>query len=346
MKAVTDIRLLIGGEEFTGWTRWEVESCLLTPSDAFSLSAPNINGELAGKITAGSAAKLTLDGTVVMTGYVDEVNYSGGEVEVQGRDLFLFLVDCSARPGTHQKVTLLTLARRLTENWPIIWRLQSGITLATHNVKIEPGEAVWEVLAKVARLDGVLMWCNPDGTADISRLDYTQIPMHRLRRYLPSSGKSEENNIMGGSVSQSWRDRFSTVTQIGSTGNTANSYERNSHKRYAATDTGIGVYRPIILNDSNLRDITMCRNKAELEKARRLHDAEVLNYAASGHYGTPYHPAVSPVLYEPGVRVDVIDQDSGVADVYMLTTRRFSLDDEGGPVSELTLHPEGWMAAS
>lgn len=134
-KPQTDVRIIVNGNELSNWVRYEIESDLLTPSDAFSFTARNPKGELAGTIKKHHEVTVLLDGTVQMSGYVDDVNWSvgeeGSEVEIVGRDRFAFLVDCDAKPRSYHNVDLLTLAKSLSRNyisgrdWVLEWEVHN-----------------------------------------------------------------------------------------------------------------------------------------------------------------------------------------------------------------------------
>lgn len=349
MKSITDIALLINGKEFKGWDRWEVESDILQPADAFSLSVPNIAAEQTGEINPNDAFKLVLDGRLVMRGYVDEVNYtttaSESRMEVTGRDDFGNLVDCSAQPGTHRKIDLVTLARKLTSAWSMDWAVQPGLTLERHaKVKVEPGDSVMDVIMRIAKKDDKLVWFTSSGTATIGVPNYNQEPAHRFRLYTPDSGLAAANNVLSSRARNSYQDRFSSYTVAGSGANDATNFGRASSRKATQTDGVVTVHRPLIIPDSDIKTIAQAKNRVGREVDRRQFDSSVLDYTVRGHYGTPYKDGGEAVMYDADQRADVVDYPSGARGVWWLTKRRFKLDSNG-PATDLTLHPDGvWMA--
>lgn len=382
MKSITDIALLINGKEFKGWDRWEVESDILQPADAFSLSVPNMSAEQTGYLIPNVAFKLVLDGRLVMRGYVDDVVHtttaSESRIEVTGRDDFGNLVDCSAQPGTHRKIDLVTLARALTSVWSMDWTVQPGLTLPTHSkVKVEPGDTVMDVIARLAKKDNLLVWFTSSGTATIGRPDYSQEVAHKLRLYTPDSGLQAENNIVSSRVRFSYQDRFSTYTVAGSGANDATNYGRSSLRKavkpdvdftgrklsdqswnfyptrpvkprqvlkITQADTEVTVPRPLIIPDGDIKTIQQATDRCELERSRRAFDSTVLEYNVRGHYGTPQKAGGNEVMYDADQRAEVVDYPGGVNGIWYITKRRFKLDSNG-PSTDLTLHPDGvWLA--
>lgn len=350
MKWARDIRLLVNDTELTGWDRWEVESDLLQPVDAFSLSAENKAGRLATGVRPGDAFKLTLDGVVTMQGYIDETFHDttndGARLEVNGRDGFAPLADCSATPGTHKSVTLLVLAQKLSAPWSISWSLSNAPTMKTHkSVKVDPGESILDVLLRVAEKERVALWYSSDGTGYIGRPDYTLPSVHKLRLYLPASGRTSENNVTSSRVARSWRDRYSSITVAGTGANDANAWGRTSHRRYTITDTGVSSSRPLIMVGGDVRTLDQAKTMATLEKQRRARDAVAMEYTVPGHYGTPAQPGFQPTLYQPGDGIDLVDEPAGIAGTtkVVLLRRRFILDTDG-PSTSLSVYPAVWMA--
>lgn len=346
---VREVKLIVGGEELTGWDQWEVESDLLYPANVFSISAQNKAGRLASKPRPGDAFKLMLDGKKTMVGYVDDVVHDTDEnearVSVNGRDNFGPLVDCSATPKTHRNVTLLTLAQTLTAPWSLTWATNSAApTLKTHkSVKVDPGESIMDVLQRVAEKERVLLWCAADGTCYIGRPSYSLAPVHRLRLHLPASGQTGDNNVMTSRVTRSWRDRFATITVAGTGANDANACARTSHRRYVITDSGVASARPMIMINGDIRTLDQAKTLATLEYQKRLRDSVELEYSVPGHYGTPATESQSPALFDVDQRVDLVDEPAGISSAKVLLIRRRFVMDESGPRTDLSLAAEVWM---
>jgi prophage tail gpP-like protein len=344
MRRVKDIRLIIGGAEYTGWDSFDVETDFRQPADAFSMSAPNEQAALAGKISPGDAAKVIFDRGLVFEGVVDDVEYSGNadeeRVRLTGRDKFAHLVDNSATPGTYRDTTLLTLAQRLTSDWISTWQLGTGITLTTNKlIKVEPGDTIFDVLMKVAKKDRVVLWFSADGIAHIGRPNYTQDPKHQIVYRTDGLG----NNALQHRVAESWRDRYATVIVDGTGRADSTNWGKHTHRRAVDTDAEVQGPRQIILVEE-LANIKQARERAELEIEGGAFDGLVLNYTMAGHYGTPYKTGDTSELYDADQRATVLDEPAGIDGAYWISRRRWSLSADDLATTEVELHSQSWLA--
>lgn len=112
-----DVRLEIAGTQYGGWKRIRIARSIEQISGAFDLSVSELwpGQDYERRILAGDACKVKVDGTTVITGYVDEVSIAHGstkhEVSISGRDVTGDLVDCSAIKGSGQWVNRVILPR-------------------------------------------------------------------------------------------------------------------------------------------------------------------------------------------------------------------------------------------
>lgn len=344
MKRVTDIRLIVAGTEYTGWDSFQVESDFRGTADAFSMSAPNDQAQLAGKFSPGQAVKVLFDRTLVFSGVLDDVDYNGStdseKVQVTGRDDFAHLVDNSAPPGTLRNVTLLRLAQKLSDDWSMTWAMDSAMSLTTHKaVKIEPGEAIMDVLVRTATKDKAVLWYD-GGVAYIGRPNYDQTPKHRI--VYRTDGRN--NNALDHQVTETWRDRYATITVDGTGSADSANWGKSTHRRAVDTDAEVTGPRSLILVEE-LKNIQQARDRAELEIERRAYDGLVLNYTMAGHYGTPYRSGDQPELYNANQLAAVVDEPAGIDGVYWIARRRWGLDVDGPATTELELHSQSWLAS-
>lgn len=352
----TEVKVIVGSgadaTELTTWQRYDLEADLLQPSDAFSLTAPNNDGELAGVVSKGDLVKVLVDGVEQMVGYVDDVVYTsddqGSRVEITGRDLFLFLVDCSAQPQSLQNKTQLQLADLLASDWVEEWSSNSTVASTTQipRVKIEPGESILDVLLREAQKDNCIIWADAQGAGHIGRPDYLQEPLYNLYHYARGNLLRAYNNVITASVRESWRDQYSSITVHGTTGNTRANSGDSSRAKAVAVDTDIEPDRPLIISDGDVRTLKQAQNRADLERDRRAFDATVLEYTVKGHYGSKPdgRGGVVSTLWAIDTLVDVVDELAAKQGEYYITKRRFRGDDSGR-FTDLTLHPKGvWLA--
>lgn len=346
----TRVSIVVGGEEFSDWDSYHVESDMIEPADTFEISAPNIEGELSDKFSRGDSFKLYLDGDPEMIGYIDVVeksgNSGGGRIALVGRDLFSFPVDCSAEPKTYTKMTILQIAEAMTSGWISSWTTTGGVSLSTlSKVKVEPGDGIIDVLQELAEKEKVIFWMQPDGTAVIGRPDYSASPVHKLRLFPRSSPRARENNVLEGRVSESMREMFTDYTALCSSGNTTANYAADSRRKGTATEPLLsGISRPKIWT-AEAETGVQASAIAATAREQRAFDGENLTYLVRGHYGTPAAYGATASRYAQGDLVDVEDEINGVSGVYLLTGRGFKGGNDGR-FSELRLRPSGlWLAS-
>lgn len=331
--------------EFSEWKNYAIESDIFTPADAFSFTASNMEGEMAGVINKGDLVKVLVDGNPEMVGHIDDVAYQtepkDATVEYTGRDLFGFLVDCSAQPQSLKEQTLKTLAEKLTADWIIEWRVNNDVTLPRiKKMKIEPGENVLEVLQRFASKADMLVWLEPDGTGVIGKPDYTQTPLYNFYLFVDKSN-AKLNNVESSTVTQTWRDQFSSITVCGQSANSRSIWGkggRSKFKAISAIENELRVNRPLVMTDGDCASIKQAKQRANLEMARRRFESESLEYTVKGHYQLD---AFGVKQYFHADRLaNVVDEPAGIEDIYYITRRRF-YGDESGQRTDLSLRQKG-----
>lgn len=121
-----DVRIRIGGEEYSKWSSYSLESNMLQDADAFEFTLNNKGGELSAAISVLDEVQVLIDGTIQLSGYVDRIQTSVGvdgspELTVQGRDRFGQLVDVMPKPQTITGKDLLQIAEALSTPFVTNW---------------------------------------------------------------------------------------------------------------------------------------------------------------------------------------------------------------------------------
>lgn len=337
------VRLVVGGSELEGWESFEIESNLLTPADAFSFTSQNSAGELAGVVNPGDSAKVVVDGEVQLDGFVDEVAYQGGRVVITGRDQIGHLVDCSAEPRSYSKMKLDTLAEKIAGAWVPVWQVDPLVTLTLHSyIKVDGGESVWDVLARLARKDKALLWLDAQGVGHIGRPTYTGAVVHAIRHCVREGG--QRSNVWDPEVTISGRDRFSSLTVIGSSGNTRGTWGSSALQSRTVDDAEVPNDRRLIIPDGDTKTLKQAQDKAEDEVERRFFEGTTARYTAPGFCGEPAVKGATPALFQIDQRVSLLDEYAGLDGVYYCTGRQFRCSLDEGYTTRLELHPDGvWM---
>lgn len=348
----TEIKIVVGqgaeAIELSTWESYEIEADVLHPANAFSVTASNNDGELAGVVGKGDPVKVLVDGAVQMAGHVDDVTYTssddaGASVQIVGRDLFGHLVDCSAPLKCLHKITIADLAQELAGDWVDTWTAPLSIGQIA-KVKIEPGDNIWEVLERFAEKEKLLLWLDPSGVGVIGKPNYTQPPAYQLWHLARSNPRAKtHNNVIASTVTESWRELFSEITVYGTTGNMKATYGTGARSRAVALETMVDD-RPLRLVDGDCKTLAQAQAKASAERDRRAFEALKLEYTVRGHYGyLGSSSSTTATLWQVDTIVDVEDELSGYSSCYYLSRRRFRGGDEGR-FTDLELHPMGvWL---
>lgn len=120
------ISITVGAVSLTEWQSYQIESDLLQDTSAFSFTAHNVGGALAGRVSPHDLVRVYVDGALQLTGYVDakhhRVDAQGGAVlEIVGRDAFGQLVDVDATPQTIRDKDLEQLSALIASPWVTEW---------------------------------------------------------------------------------------------------------------------------------------------------------------------------------------------------------------------------------
>jgi prophage tail gpP-like protein len=199
---------------------------------------------------------------------------------------------------------------------PVPPHVHSGITNKAKDVKVDPGETVWDWIERVSERAEVWAWMSPDGWLTIQRPQYEQEPAYILS-HRPS--RPRENNIK----SFTERDSLSgvpteltvhsTVRQKGKKRVPIQSAVASSVAAYAAG--AYGLYRPVHMKYPDARNTDECAERAwyamkEEQRESRSYSVTVAGHSQGGIVWTPDTVAkgvfevvdVDELLYLHGVR--------------------------------------------
>jgi prophage tail gpP-like protein len=175
------ISLHVGGREFGGWTRARVTRSIESIAGSFELEVTDRwSGQSSSwPISEGDECSVSVNGTVVLTGYVDRRRLSYGpeehSISVSGRDRTGDLVDSSALLGQwdFRNASVHTLASRVCDPHGIRVVLQSALNSAEipplSKLTIDPGDSGFDVIEKACRMAGLLPVSDGTGRLVLTR---------------------------------------------------------------------------------------------------------------------------------------------------------------------------------
>jgi prophage tail gpP-like protein len=172
--------LLVGGVAHRGWRAVKVTASLDAPAVKCTLDlAERWTDDPAlppRAVRPGAACRLTLDGDVVVDGWIDAVDVSYDTAEhvltVVARDKVGDLVDCAAvLDGPHEwaGLRLDEIARRLAAPFGVSIVADIDPGPAFPRFAVQPGETAWEALDRAARARGILLAGDGTGRLRLTR---------------------------------------------------------------------------------------------------------------------------------------------------------------------------------
>lgn len=250
------VELYIGHLIYSGWTDVRITRGIEDMSGSFSLQLTSKITVSDGNIQVGAECYVEINNNRVITGYIDDVviNISDTEhtITVTGRDKTSDLIDCAAihASGRWRNASLQKIATDLCGAFGInvVWNVDDGEAREVFRwLQIEPGETVFEILARAARQRGVVLTSDVYGNLVFTGAGKKNISILTLG-----------DNIKNLCITRSWRDRFSLYRVIGDCAGGAIWGETQTATQstavYAnAVDELVTRYRPtIIVSDDNL----------------------------------------------------------------------------------------------
>jgi prophage tail gpP-like protein len=332
------VEVVIGGKVQASWSHYEIDSDLMTPADAWSVSLQAASLDLPAAVRSAKTAQIRVGGDLVMTGQIDSrthaVRKGQQTLEIRGRDDASLLLDCSAPIFSAVEITLQDIITKVVRPLGISKvRIDADKTMVTERVAIEPGETGWQALQRAAEGNGLWPWFEPDGTLVVGGPDYSTPPVDHLVLRRDGVG----NNVLEVAEQADPVEQFSEVAVLGQVSMTGT---RTSHPsvKGVVRDTSVSSYRPKVVVDHDAFNTQVAQARAR----KIISDARVKAFSVT--VAIKGHRTSSGELWRPGQRVHVEFEDLGLKAPMFIMARRFT----GLPaVTTLKLHEDGaWVLAA
>ncbi|RKP50509.1 phage baseplate assembly protein [Trinickia fusca] len=156
----------------SGWTSVRVQRGIERCPSSFDISFTELYPGAADLLVQpGDACQVFLGNDLVLTGYIDRYQpaYSGRDhtISVSGRSKCQDIVDCSAHWTNHQlpKLTVPDIAKLLCKAYGVEVSVLNGTNVGEPiaQTNISPGESIYDVLERVCRYRGLLLFDDVNG---------------------------------------------------------------------------------------------------------------------------------------------------------------------------------------
>lgn len=368
------VSLVIDGKIHSAWSRYQIDSDFLVPSDAWSVTLGLPDGVFPPAITRGVPVLVRVGNDVVMSGRVDTIQRRVSRQQVSlslsGRDGAAILVDCASPVFTSRQLSLEEVIAQVVRPLGVTnIRLAAESSTRNDKVSVEPGERAWDTLERAAAARGLWPWFEPDGTLVIGGPDYTLDPVATL--ILNRDGRG--NNVLDLSDRSSITGSFSELTVLaqghgqGKKSGQLDIIDVDSAETAAEDDDDDGDLDDIFNNTGSaengfhglrsvVRDSTVPYYRPQIMVAGDADNQAQVDYRArkamadarlSGYDLTAIvkgHRMESGQLWKPGQRIRVRSEPHGIDAIYFLMGREFSGGRPDNTVTTLRLKEDGiWI---
>lgn len=324
-----ELELKVGSRRYGGWKQMRVQRGLRRFADTFDLNLTErwTRENQRRPIKEDDPCQILIDGELVITGYVDDVNsdYDANthNVNVTGRSRLGDLVDCGA---SHKQwsvpVKLERLAADLCKPFGINVVAEVGTGEPLQKPEIELGETPYEFLLRMASYRGVLLTSNKQGDLVITRAGKART----------GTALVLGENILRAGARKSKRERFHTYNVIGQHGG----YSDESFGEDVAHITGLSIDKAMrqgrttyIDHDNLTRHDAKCL--AEYERNVRYGESQAITYTVNGWRH-------KDGLWLPNRMVNVVDPYNEINEERLIAHVTYIMGDEG-ELCELEVMP-------
>lgn len=369
-----ELRVIIGGMTYTGWTEVDLDSDVFSQADSFSITGALPDKSTRAAFDAGERCDIYIGDSRQMAGVIDSINFSGdhskSRMRVTGRDKGALLIDCEAPPIKAAKLTVKKLIeklldpsfqirqiitsndanRRLLVGKDEVKKMRAAVAAAElgdvprASSKIDPGTKISTIIDEHCKRLGIAWWITAEGDLFLGKPSYNQETAYHFRLEEGDRG-TIFNNIESWSVTKALGNRASEL-QVNGMGFTSKDPwdQGKSPPKYkaVATDPDLkrrGIVRKQIIRDTDILSSKEAAARANLEQSQRQLEALTIQIVVPG-----YRDEENLRLYTVDTIASVKIDEGDIDGTYWLCQRRFRENKERRR-TEITLKKKGvWLA--
>lgn len=334
---MSDVTLKINDTLYGGWKQVSVTTSIENLSGTFQLS---VSDKWAGQtdvavIKPTDSCELSIDGQVIITGYVDRVYISldGGNhtITVNGRDKTADLIDCSVVGGTGQfkNLTLVQIIERICDPFGITVSSDVNVGDVFKTFNIEQGASAYDSIQKICQARACLAMSDGAGGLLITRAGSAQNATPLVQGV----------NILTGTAEYDYSYRYSQYICKGQLqgidGDSADVIAGNTAKSF---DDGLGRYRPLVVIFDGQATPQNCQTRADWERNTRKGRSRRFTISVAG-----WLQPISGKLWALNQQITLKSDVLGVFDKLLIASVSFDLSD-GGEITTLELtSPDAYL---
>lgn len=316
-------RLVIGGDEYAGWTSLIVSRGIERAAASFRIELTERwpGRQEDWRILPGDACELYMGDDLVVTGHVEQFRptFEAEDhfVRVGGRSKTGDLIDSSAvvRSGQFKGYDLQQIAEALAEPFGIEVEAEVDVGEPFDDVQVQQGESVFDLIERLCRMRALLATDTPDGA-----LRLTQAGEGRAEGAL-----IQGDNILRAAGDLDWSRRHSHYIVKGqAAGNDQRAGEAAAQPVAEQRDPAIERHRPLIIVAESGIDDADAEKRARWEAKRRAGRAVRANIEVQGWRQTP-----GGRLWTPNEMVSVDAPWLGLSREMLVTEVVFQLSEIG-----------------
>jgi prophage tail gpP-like protein len=313
-----NVQLLVNSRVYGGWESVEITRSIETMAGSFSLKVAErwAGQQVIAQIIPGDQCQLTIDGSPVITGWVDDVAFEydekSHEVTVTGRDAAGDLVDCSAPYIGGQKFNadVVGLISDIARPFGINVRSDIEGLAPIPEFVIHPGQKAGEAIAQICSFAALLPVSDGLGNLVLTRggLSGAQAPLKLGKNIRKASGKF------------SAKDRYQTYQVLGQANGSGNVDPAAAvGGNGSSTDAGVTRHRPLII----IADFMAVGNEAYQRRALWEQTVRAGREFSATHTVKGWRDDAG-MLWNPNATVRVDDDFAGIHDTMLVSGVHFS----------------------
>ena len=332
-----EIAIVVGNTRVVGWETVSITRSVEAFPNNFVLTASDQYPDDPTKATVfptgpGEKCQVYVGADLVITGFIDRygITIGGGrhEVTITGRGLCQDLVDCSAviASNTISASNALDLAQKLSAPFGVTARIADGVDLGkpVKFFTVALGETAYEIVERVARYAGYLVYEDQNGVLVLDRVGTTAM----------ASGFTAPGNIEGASSTLSIDQRFSEYTVVWNTISQYSEINPLANQRADVKDPTMPRYRPrIIVSEQIDPDSDYGTARANWEYARRIGRSQAISLTCDSWRDT------SGALWQPNMLAPVNAPALKITNAQWIIGSVVFRKDQSGTHADLVLMP-------